>query len=108
MWEVLAVRVSVCEFLSRVQHTDKLSFLIVGFHSILPGIFYWKISNPDSDHHQLLKDEDLDDEELGEYAGVTDTWKARLLRTGALALVIYGFAVMVTCLAINTFYVVAH
>lgn len=77
-------------------------------YSILPGIFYWKISNPDSDHHRLLKDEDLGDEELGAYAGTTDTWKAKLLRRGALGLVIYGFAVMVTCLAINTFYVVAH
>lgn len=78
------------------------------WYSILPGIFYWKISNPDSDHHRLLKDEDLDDEELGEYAGTTNTWKAKLLRRGALALAIYGFAVMVTCLTINTFYVVAH
>lgn len=50
----------------------------------------------------------MDDEELGEYAGIADTWKSRLLRRGALALAIYGLVVMVTCLAINTFYVVAH
>lgn len=74
--------------------------------SILPGIFYWKISNPDADHHSLLKDdEDIDDEELGEFVGTVDTWKTRLLRRGALALAVYGFAVMVICLVINTFYV---
>ncbi|KAH8146992.1 uncharacterized protein LAJ45_09073 [Morchella importuna] len=69
---------------------------------ILPGIFYWKISNPEADHHALLKDhEDLDDEEVGEFVGSVDNWKTRLLRRGALALVCYGFLVMFVCLGVN-------
>lgn len=68
----------------------------------MPGIFYWKISNPEAVHHALLKDhEDLDDEEVGEFVGSVDNWKTRLLRRGALALVCYGFLVMFVCLGVN-------
>ncbi|KAG0129000.1 transmembrane amino acid transporter protein-domain-containing protein [Tuber indicum] len=73
---------------------------------ILPGLFYWKISNPESDNHRLLKEDEDSDEEEGDHRA--DTWKSRLLRRGAMGLAIYGFVVMITCLTLNTFYVVAH
>jgi amino acid permease len=80
---------------------------------ILPGLFYYKISAPDSPHHQrLLKDED--DEE---YLGATEDdaggrvkgkqWRNDLLRKLSLAIAIYGFVVMVTCLITNTFFLTA-
>jgi len=83
---------------------------------ILPGLFYYKISSPESPHHQKLMKED-DDEE-----GVSDcsddetligggglkggVWRRRLLRRCSLALAIYGAVVMVTCLVTNTMFVV--
>lgn len=82
---------------------------------ILPGLFYYKISDPDSPHHQrLVKDEDDEDED--EDDGHTEgydmsdahesrTWRRRLLRNMALALAIYGACVMVTCLITNIFLV---
>ncbi|PUU78851.1 transmembrane amino acid transporter protein-domain-containing protein [Tuber borchii] len=73
---------------------------------ILPGLFYWKISNPESDNHRLLKEDEDSGEEGGSYGA--DTWRSKLLRRGALGLAIYGFVVMITCLTLNTFYVVAH
>lgn len=88
---------------------------------ILPGLFYYKISAPDSFHHQrLLKDEDDEDldedleEEglLGGGAGLASlrsfSWRKRVLRQAALGLAIYGLVVMVVCLATNTFLVAAH
>lgn len=76
---------------------------------ILPGLFYYKISDPESAHHQrLVKDED-DESEF--YAGVEGgatseglkerDWRRGLLRSAALALACYGVVVMVTCLGIN-------
>ncbi|CUS07376.1 unnamed protein product [Tuber aestivum] len=73
---------------------------------ILPGLFYWKISDPESDNHRLLKEDEDSDAEEGDRRA--DTWRSRLLRRGALGLVVYGFVVMITCLTLNTFYVVAH
>ena len=94
---------------------------------ILPGLFYYKISSPDSPHHQrLLKDED-DAEYEGssseEDGGSSPTaaasvswsvkvrgrqWRREVLRKLALALAMYGVVVMVVCLVINTFFIVAH
>lgn len=90
---------------------------------ILPGLFYYKISSPDSPHHQRLM-KDLDDEyddseaEDGEGNGVLErsgvfgkgkrAWRRGLLRKLSLALSIYGLVVMVACLATNIFLVAAH
>ncbi|ORY54711.1 vacuolar amino acid transporter 5 [Pseudomassariella vexata] len=116
---------------------------------ILPGLFYYKISDPESIHHQRLTKEDDDanspvasddDEELDEMLGASVTsihsmvsgrssaskgakgswrWKRKwrwdmehvshdYLRRAALALAIYGFVVMGTCLVLNTFISVSH
>ena len=84
---------------------------------ILPGLFYYKISDPDSPHHQrLVKDEDDEDEfDSGDAEGyvMSDAhksrhWRRGLLRTLSLALAIYGVCVMVTCLITNTFLIAAH
>lgn len=82
---------------------------------ILPGIFYYKISDPDSPHHQrLIKDEDDEDitDDAERYvtsdAYESRDWRRRLLRTLSLALAIYGGVVMVTCLAINIFFSAKH
>ncbi|MCJ1399780.1 hypothetical protein MMC11_002983 [Xylographa trunciseda] len=85
---------------------------------ILPGLFYYKISSPDSLHHQRLTKEDddggdvIDDEEdeglLGGRSSKSGSWRRTLLRRLSLALAIYGFVVMVTCLITNTFFIVAH
>lgn len=76
---------------------------------ILPGLFYYKISDPDSPHHQrLVKDED---DEMEFHSGVEGgatreglqgrDWRRGLLRNASLGLAVYGLAVMVTCLGIN-------
>jgi amino acid permease len=94
---------------------------------ILPGLFYYKISSPNSPHHQrLLKDED--DEEYDGSSGSDDDlspdelrhrswaealrqrlkgkqWKRDWTRKLSLALAIYGFVVLVVCLCVN---LVAH
>ena len=97
---------------------------------ILPGLFYYKISSPDSPHHQrLLKDEDDEEYESpspegdGESDDVVSRaswreswsaklkgrqWRRALLRRMSLVLAGYGVVVMVTCLVINTFFIVAH
>lgn len=78
---------------------------------ILPGLFYYKISAPNSPHHQRLMKEDDDndiggrEEEGGFRAG---RWGQSMLRPLSLALAIYGFVVMVVCLVTNTFLIVAH
>lgn len=97
---------------------------------ILPGLFYYRISSPDSPHHQrLLKDED--DEEYEGSASDSEgdrspvagpsswreainvkmrgrQWRREVLRKMSLALAIYGIVVMVVCLVMNTFFIVAH
>lgn len=84
---------------------------------ILPGLFYYKISDPESSHHQrLVKDEDDEDEyQSGETEGYVTSeghlnrdFRRGLLRNLALALSIYGVVVMVVCLITNTFLVAAH
>lgn len=85
---------------------------------ILPGLFYYKISSPDSPHHQRLMKEDDDDDEYdsgdddGDLA-VKVGWISKhsrrvLLRRLSLALSIYGLIVMVVCLGTNTFLIAAH
>lgn len=75
---------------------------------ILPGLFYWKISAPEGTQHQrLMKDED--DEGEGEtIGGLGREARQKWLRRASLALAGYGLCVMVTCLATNTFLIVAH
>ncbi|KAH8816874.1 transmembrane amino acid transporter protein-domain-containing protein [Xylogone sp. PMI_703] len=75
---------------------------------ILPGLFYYKISAPDSVHHQRLMKEDDEAESEDEDEGVVGlsltkpgTWRKALLRKLSLALSIYGMFVMVVCLLIN-------
>lgn len=84
---------------------------------ILPGLFYYKISDPDSEHHQkLVKDEDDEDEfDSADAEGYvmsdahkSRNWRRGLLRQASLALAVYGACVMVTCLVTNTFLVAAH
>ncbi|KAI9698558.1 MAG: hypothetical protein M1820_007448 [Bogoriella megaspora] len=80
---------------------------------ILPGLFYYKISSPDSVHHQRLLKEDDDEEELSDEADDdvgASTWVGKmkiaslrrgLLRKASLALAVYGLVVMVVCLITN-------
>jgi len=73
---------------------------------ILPGIFYWKISSPHSDNHQLLKDHDDEyDDELGP---LPESRNAKFLRMAALGLTCYGIVVMVACLSLNIFFNFKH
>ncbi len=83
---------------------------------ILPGLFYYKISSPESPHHQkLMKEHDDEDDGSGsEDEGLLGgsklkigPWRRKLLRRLSLALAIYGFIVMITCLITNTIFVVA-
>ena len=83
---------------------------------ILPGFLYYKISSPDSPHHQKLMKEDDDEVEsdsvqdhlLGDGGSKAPGWTKGLLRRLSFALAIYGICVMVTCLAINTFFHALH
>jgi amino acid permease len=86
---------------------------------ILPGLFYYKISDPESTHHQRLvkEDDDEDNEFEGDAIEVNDglaaergmrNWRRGLLRKLSLALAIYGCVVMIVCLVTNTFFIVAH
>jgi len=80
---------------------------------ILPGLFYYKISAPESTHQRLTKedDDDSEDEEEG-FAAQTgghmrsrsSPWRKILLRKLSLALAIYGMFVMVLCLGTNLFF----
>ncbi|KAJ5992508.1 Vacuolar amino acid transporter 5 [Penicillium sp. IBT 35674x] len=98
---------------------------------ILPGLFYYKISAPDSPAHRgLLKEddeaaddmsdeeEDVNDDGEGSLArsltesGIlrrhTRHWRKSLLRRLSLALAGYGVVVMVVCLITNTFFIASH
>jgi amino acid permease len=80
---------------------------------ILPGLFYYKISTPDSIHHQrLAKEEDEDESESDEeetggmsVGQKSAPWRKTILRHLSLALAIYGFFVMTLCLGTNLFFV---
>ena len=84
---------------------------------ILPGLFYYKISSPDSPLHQRLikADDDEDDgssgsEDEGSLGGgglKAGAWRRKWLRRCSLGLAIYGAIVMITCLVTNTLFVVA-
>jgi amino acid permease len=104
---------------------------------ILPGLFYYKISSPNSALHQrLLKEEDDYDADVedshsdGDPGGEerdgllggsgilsssmvmlrnnTKAFRRKLLRRLSLALAIYGVLVMAVCVVTNTFFIVAH
>ncbi|PYH48872.1 putative amino acid transporter [Aspergillus saccharolyticus JOP 1030-1] len=98
---------------------------------ILPGLFYYKISSPDSPHHQrLMKEDDEmgdaimsdsndDDEDIetsqarpltesGILRRSTRHWRRALLRKLSLGLVIYGVLVMVVCLITNSLFLASH
>ncbi|KAJ5689211.1 Vacuolar amino acid transporter 5 [Penicillium macrosclerotiorum] len=97
---------------------------------ILPGLFYYKISSPDSPTHRgLLKEDDeavenLSDEdepnddgegslarsltESGILLRNTRHWRKALLRRLSLGLALYGVVVMVVCLITNTFFIASH
>lgn len=76
---------------------------------ILPGLFYYKISSPDSPHHQRLLKEDDDEDADVEAQAESGGWNSgSILRKLSLGLAIYGVLVMVVCLVTNTFFVVAH
>ena len=93
---------------------------------ILPGLFYYKISSPDSPLHQRLMKEDDDEvgdeDSEGDYdegegllggRGVAEwwregRWRRRMVRRLSLALAVYGICVMVVCLVTNTLFVVVH
>jgi hypothetical protein len=117
---------------------------------ILPGLFYYKISDPNSIHHQrlakadddadVISDAESDDDDEGAVEGTlsqsvasirsgasgrsgraTGAWRWMRkwrwdmehispvqLRRAALALSIYGFCVMITCLVLNMFVSMAH
>jgi amino acid permease len=75
---------------------------------ILPGLFYYKISDPNSVHHQqLAKDEDeadsADEEDgvAGQGLSIQPPWQKTILRKLSLALAIYGLFVMILCLGTN-------
>lgn len=82
---------------------------------ILPGLFYYKISSPDSPLHQaLLKEDDDEDYESGDDGDdeggsllQAKRWfrSKNLLRKLSLALAIYGAVVMIVCLTTNTFFI---
>ena len=80
---------------------------------ILPGLFYYKISAPDSIHHQRLtkEDDDEDDSEAEEEEGMLSQRRIKpapgrktILRKLSLALAIYGIFVMILCLGTNLFF----
>ncbi|KAJ5165446.1 Amino acid transporter transmembrane [Penicillium coprophilum] len=96
---------------------------------ILPGLFYYKISSPDSPTHQVLMKEDdeaeddlSDDDEYDDNEGslarsLTESgilrrgsrhWRKALLRRLSLALALYGLVVMIVCLITNTFFKISH
>ena len=79
---------------------------------ILPGLFYYKISAPESIHHQrLAKEEDEDESGSEDEEGILSqsglqppNWRKTILRKLALALAIYGIFVMILCLGTNLFF----
>jgi amino acid permease len=78
---------------------------------ILPGLFYYKISDPDSIHHQRLMKEDDDESGEDDEEGLGDlrpgSWRKTILRKLSLSLSIYGLFVMILCLGTNLFFTAA-
>ena len=124
---ILAMTVSSLEkVLAYVGSTGSTS---ISF--ILPGLFFYKISDPESSAHQRLVKEDDEEEEYSnssedddEGAGrVMDVrnqaqtrwrrrarwrWPKHLTRRLALALAVYGGCVMIVCLTSNTYFNATH
>lgn len=87
---------------------------------ILPGLFFYKISSPDSLVQQRLLKEDDDESEQREYSELDNEdlsgarpayrvgWRRQLERRLSLALAIYGIVVMVVCLVSNTYFNAKH
>ncbi|KAF7586725.1 hypothetical protein BBP40_008404 [Aspergillus hancockii] len=98
---------------------------------ILPGLFYYKISSPDSPAHQrlikeddeaaesMLSDDDDDNDDLDNNparplteSGIlrrgTRHWRRALLRKLSLALAVYGAIVMIVCLITNSLFIASH
>lgn len=99
---------------------------------ILPGLFYYKISSPDSPLHQRMMKEDdeagaddFDDDDIDPNEGLLGSsglltssgflpplnsrnWRKALLRKLSLALAIYGIIVMLVCLITNTFFLASN
>lgn len=73
---------------------------------ILPGLFYWKISSPESDNRHLLKDHDEECDH--DFLEKEDSWQSKLIRKGSLGLAVYGIVVMVVCLGSNMFLGSSH
>jgi amino acid permease len=95
---------------------------------ILPGLFYYKISSPESATHQcLMKESDEADDDVsddgvetehgqgllsgsgllsssGILAGSSRSCRKALLRKLSFALAMYGVLIMVACLITNTFF----
>lgn len=76
---------------------------------ILPGLFYYKISAPDSIHHQRLTKEDDEDDSDSEdeenQGGMrSSSWRKTILRKLSVALAVYGIIVMIICLGTNLFF----
>lgn len=79
---------------------------------ILPGLFYYKISDPSSIHHQrLAKEDDYESgDDLEEVQGDpgSPSWRKTILRKLALGLAVYGLCVMILCLGTNLFFTPSH
>lgn len=82
---------------------------------ILPGLLYYKISSPDSPHHQKLvkEDDEVDDDSaedhlLGGGRAEAVGWRKGLLRKLSIVLAVYGVCVMITCLVTNAFFHATH
>ena len=91
---------------------------------ILPGLFYYKISDPESPHRARLLKSDDEEEEYDSDEGTVSVrgsirsrgsgmssgkeWRDVLLRRAALALAVYGFLVMAVCLSMNIFFHASH
>lgn len=101
---------------------------------ILPGLFYYKVSSPESATHQRLMKEDdeageddisEDDNDAEQTQGLllsgsgllsssgilassTRQWRKSLLRKLSVALAIYGVLVMIVCLITNTFFLASR
>jgi len=99
---------------------------------ILPGLFYYRISSPDSPSHQRLMKED---DEVGDGDEIASTqaddgsddndqetapsdggivrhgrrqWRRNLLRKMSLALAVYGALVMIVSLVTNSVFVASN
>ena len=62
----------------------------------------------DDDESEDYSDDDESGGLLGPGGLKSGPWRRKILRRASLALAIYGVIVMVTCLATNTLFIVAH